>query len=219
MCGRFALFSSGESVAEAFDLDDTPIIVPHYNVAPTQTVPVVRTSPEGRELALLRWGLSPAWMKDAKIKPINAQAETAPTKPMFRSAFKKRRCLVPADGWYEWKATGGKHKQPYFFTAKDGKPLAFAGLWETWEHEGEVLDTCAILTTDANELAAPVHNRMPVILPAVAHDRWLTLGNQDVASLQDLLRPYPAEALSCRKVGTLVNNPRNDNPRCIEPAA
>jgi putative SOS response-associated peptidase YedK len=146
-------------------------------------------------------------MKDAKIHPINAQAETAATKPMFRSAFKKRRCLVPADGYYEWKKLDAKKKQPYFYGAKDGKLLAFAGLWEE--------DTFTILTTEANELAAQVHNRMPVILGPDAHDQWLDTENQDV---QDLLRPFPADLLFARKVSTYVSNAKNQGPQCVEEA-
>jgi putative SOS response-associated peptidase YedK len=218
MCGRFVLYSSGETIAEAFDLTEVPELLPHYNVAPSQPVAAVRALDSGREVVFLRWGLVPSWAKDAKTAPINAKAETAAEKPFFRLALRKRRCLIPADGYYEWQVTG-KRKQPYLFGAKDGKPLAFAGLWESWEHEGERLDTCAILTTDANELAAPVHNRMPVIIPPGAYQRWLDRDNQDVASLQDLLGPYPAAALFARRVGLLVSNPRNDDPRCIEPAA
>ena len=146
-------------------------------------------------------------------------AETAATKPFFRGAMKKRRCLVPADGWYEWQPTGGKKKQPYFFGPRDCKPIAFAGLWESWEHEGELLDTCAILTTDANEVAAPVHNLIPVILPAEAIDAWLDPANQDVATVQSLLLTYPAYRMRSYPVSTWVNNPRHDDPRCIEPAA
>jgi putative SOS response-associated peptidase YedK len=216
MCGRFTLYSSGESVAEAFDLSTMLDLQPRYNVEPAQQVAVVRATPEGQQLAWLKWGLLPAWVKDKKLAPINAMAETAATKPFFRSAMKKRRCLVPADGWFEWQQLDAKRKQPYYFGSRDGKPLAFAGLWETWEHEGEALDTFAILTTDANEIASPVHNRMPVILPASAYDRWLDPANQDTASLQDLLRPYPAEVLFARQVSTLVNKLQNDDPRCIE---
>jgi putative SOS response-associated peptidase YedK len=218
MCGRFALYSSGETLADAFDRSSVPELQPRYNVAPSQPVAVVRATPEGRELALLKWGLVPSWTRDKKLAPINAMAETAAEKPFFRSAMQKRRCLVPADGWYEWQPTGGKKKQPYFFWAKDGRPLAFAGLWESWEHEGELLDNCAILTTDANEVAAPAHNRMPVLIPPDSYARWLEMANQDVASLQDLLRPYPTETPFARPVSTLVNNPRNDDSQCIQGA-
>jgi putative SOS response-associated peptidase YedK len=215
MCGRFALYSSGETIAAAFDLSEVPELLPHYNIAPSQPVAVIRTSPNGRELALLKWGLVPAWAKDKKLAPINAKAETAADKPMFRTAFRQRRCLIPADGYYEWQARGTK-KQPYFFGPKDGLPFAFAGLWESREGDGEKLETCALLTTQANELAAEVHDRMPVILPPAAYGRWLDPDNQDVAALQALLRPYSAQGWFARPVSTLVNNPRNDDPRCIQ---
>jgi putative SOS response-associated peptidase YedK len=202
------LYSSAEQVAEEFDLADTPIIVPHYNAAPTQTLPVVRATTDGRELALLKWGLVPSWAEGKKMPaPINAMAETAATKPYFRGAFKKRRCLVPADGYYEWLKLDAKHKQPFFYGAKDGKPLALAGLWE-----GE---TFTILTTEANELAARVHNRMPVIVPHVVYGVWLDPAYQDV---HDLLRPYPADLLFARKVSTYVSNAKHQGPECIEEA-
>jgi putative SOS response-associated peptidase YedK len=179
MCGRFTLYSSGDEIARAFAVGVTEL-VPRYNIAPTQSVAVVRARAGGRELAWLRWGLVPSWAKDAKIAPINAKAETAAERPFFRVALRQRRCLVPADGWYEWQGQG-KHKQPYFFAPTDGKPLAFAGLWETWGRAGEALATCAILTTAANELTAPVHDRMPVILPAEAYTAWLDPANQTLA--------------------------------------
>jgi putative SOS response-associated peptidase YedK len=159
--------------------------------------------------------LVPAWAKDKKLAPINAKAETAADQPMFRAAFRQRRCLIPADGYYEWQARGAK-KQPYFFGPRDGLPFAFAGLWESRQGDGEKLETCALLTTEANELAADVHDRMPVILPPAAYGRWLDPGNQDVASLQELLRPYPARGWFARPVSTLVNNPRHDDPRCVQ---
>jgi putative SOS response-associated peptidase YedK len=179
MRGRFALYSSGEQIAEVFDLDEVPDVRPHYNVAPTQTVPVIKA---GRELALLKWGLVPLWA-EGMVAPINAQAETAATKPYFRSAFKKRRCLMPADGWYEWEKLSAKQKQPYFYGPKDGNVLAFAGLWESCERNGGLLETFTILTTTANELAAEVHNRMQVILGLDAYDQWLDPENQDVGAL------------------------------------
>jgi putative SOS response-associated peptidase YedK len=197
-----------------------PELLPaRYIVAPTQQVAAVRKGESGREFAWLRWGLIPPWAKDKKLAPINAMAETAATKPMFRSAFKKRRCLVPADGYYEWKATGGETKQPYLFTPADGKPFAFAGLWEAAELDGEQIESCAILTTDANELAAQVHKRMPVILPAEAYEAWLDPANQDTAAVQSLLLPYPADRMRSFPVSTWVNNLRHDDPRCVEPAA
>jgi putative SOS response-associated peptidase YedK len=217
VCGRFTQTSSPKVIAEIFHVLCVPELLPaRYNVAPSQAVAVVRAIEGSRELAFLKWGLVPSWAKDKKLAPINAMAETAATKPMFRSAFKRRRCLIPADGWYDWQATGGTHKRPYFFSPKDGKPLALAGLWELWEYEGESLETCAILATDANEVAAPVNNRMPVILPADAYTDCLDPANQDAASLQDLLRSYPGDLLFARRVSTYVNNVKNQGPQCIQ---
>jgi putative SOS response-associated peptidase YedK len=213
MCGRFTLSSSPAVIADIFHALNVPELLPaRYNIAPSQEIAAFRTGPEGRQFAFLKWGLQPGWMKDAKIKPINAQSETAATKPMFRSAFKKRRCLVPSDGWYEWQPTGGKKKQPYFFGPKDGKPLAFAGLWEAYEEEGELVETCAILTTAANELVSQVHNRMPVILAPGDFDEWLDPASPDV---QELLLPFPADALFARMVSTFVNKVQNQGPECI----
>jgi putative SOS response-associated peptidase YedK len=212
MCGRFTLFAPAAEVADAFAVA-VPELFPRYNIAPSQPVAVVRAAPGGRELVVCQWGLVPSWSKDGKGF-INARAETAHDKPAFRGAFARRRCLVPADGWYEWKAEG-KRKQPYFFGPADGRPLAFAGLWEAGR-AGGALDTCAILTTCASELAAPVHDRMPVILPPEAYAAWLDHGNGDAVSLRGWLRPFPAGALFIRRVGTLVNSPRNDDARCLQ---
>jgi putative SOS response-associated peptidase YedK len=220
MCGRFTLSSSPAKIAEIFHAAGVPELLPkRYNIAPTQGIAAVRQGESGREFAWLRWGLIAPWAKDLKITPINAQAETAASKPMFRSAFKKRRCLIPADGYFEWKATGGKTKQPYLFIPKDGKPFALAGLWESAEPEGEKIESCTILTTDANELAARVHKRMPLILPPEAYAEWLDPANQDPASVQGLLLPYLADRMRSYPVSTWVNNPRHDDARCVQPAA
>jgi putative SOS response-associated peptidase YedK len=212
MCGRFVLFSSRETVAESFGLADVSELFPRYNIAPSQTVAAVRAN---RQFAFLKWGLSPGWMKASRIKPVNAMAETAATKPMFRSAFKKRRCIIPADGWYEWKKLSAKEKQPFLYGPRDGNLLAFAGLWETYEDGGDLVETCAILTTAAKELVAEVHNRMPVILAPGDYDAWLDTANQDVL---DLLQPYPADALFARPISTFVNKVQNQGPGCIEEA-
>jgi putative SOS response-associated peptidase YedK len=160
-----------------------------------------------------------SWAKDAKVAPINARAETAADKPMFRAALRKRRCLVPASGFYEWLAVAGaKRKQPYCFRAADERPWAFAGLWERWEGPEGPVESCAILTTGANELVRPVHDRMPVILPEGHWPAWLDVGLQDSAALVPMLRPFPADAMRAYPVGPLVSNPRNDGPGCLEPA-
>jgi putative SOS response-associated peptidase YedK len=217
MCGRFLLFSDASSLASHFDLTSLPELLPRYNIAPTQPVLAVRAAGSGREAALLRWGMVAPWAKDTRQAPINARAETAADKPTFRHALRKRRCLVPASGFYEWAAVGGR-KQPYCFRPWDERPWAFAGLWERWEGEGTPVESCAILTTEANELVRPVHDRMPVILPERHWAAWLDPQVQDAGALVPLLRPFPSDAMRAYPVGPLVNNPRNDGPACLEPA-
>ncbi|OLD95704.1 MAG: hypothetical protein AUI36_46070 [Cyanobacteria bacterium 13_1_40CM_2_61_4] len=182
---------------------------------------VVRLLPDDtdRKLAMLRWGLLPAWVKEpTKVQqPINAKAETAAEKPMFRDAFKRRRCLVPADGFYEWKQEGGR-KQPVYIHMKDGEPFAIAGLWEQWEgQDGEVIESCTLLTTEPNDRLAPIHNRMPVILDPKDYAQWLDPDLQDVSRLKTLLHPYTSEQMTYYPVNLRVNNPRNDDVLCIEP--
>ena len=208
------------------DLIGTPLnLRPRYNVAPGQDVAVVRAAESGRCLAMLRWGLIPAWAKDPKIawKLINARSETAAEKPSFRAAFRHRRCLIPADGFYEWQREG-KTRQPWLFGLRDGTPFAFAGLWEQWRipeaaahtgplaerRPGDAAKTCTILTTAANDTVAPVHGRMPVILPPETWDAWL-------AGEEVPLAPYPADAMTAHPVSTLVNRAANEDPRCVEP--
>jgi putative SOS response-associated peptidase YedK len=166
-----------------------------------------------------RWGLIPSWAKDLTIgnQLINAQAETASIKPAFRAAFKKRRCLILADGFFEWKKEN-RHKQPFHIRLRDGRPFAFAGLWEHWEGtEGKAIESCTILTATPNELLRSLHHRMAVILPSSEYDRWLDPSMQQPDALQPLLRPYPSEEMTAYPVSTVVNNPRNDAPSCIEP--
>jgi len=221
MCGRFTLRSSPQAVAEAFCLSETPALLPpHFNIAPGQPVAVVRLKPqaEGRELAYLRWGLIPAWADDPSIgdRLANARSETAATKPSFRRAFRSRRCLMVADGFYEWQRTNGR-KQPYFVGLQSNRPFGLAGLWERWEKGGEPVESCTILTTDANELMQPIHERMPVILPPEQYDLWLDPRCQDNEKLAKLLRPFPSEKMPAYRVSTLVNDPHHDVPACIEP--
>jgi len=225
MCGRFTLRASASVVAEQFGLFDFEPPRPRYNIAPTQPVAVVRHSPKSleapRELVMLRWGLTPSWATDPKIgnRLINARSETVADKPAFRAAFRRRRCLVAADGFYEWRRAGAT-KQPYFIHRADDRPFAFAGLWERWEGpDHTVLETCALITTEANELMAPIHDRMPVILSPDDYALWLDPAIEDPKRLQPLLRPCPSEALVAYPVGAHVNNPRNDDARCIAPAA
>ena len=219
MCGRYTLSSPGEAVAELLELDSTPRLAPRYNIAPTQESAVVRTRGDRRELAELRWGLVPYWAaKPAAGSPmINARSETVATKPAFRSSLRRRRCLVPANGFYEWRRTPGG-KQPYLIGMKGGAPFAFAGLWDRWvPHEGAPLESFTILTTRPNELTAKLHDRMPVILPPPRHELWLDPGETDPDRLTPLLEPYPAGAMTAFAVSPLVNKPANDLPECVQP--
>lgn len=220
MCGRFTLTTPPEMVAELFELAESPELRPRYNIAPTQPVPVVRRDQTGppRRLSLLRWGLVPGWANDPSIgsRMINARAETVAIKPAYRAAFRKRRCLVIADGFYEWsKLPGSKGKQPHYIRMRDGGPFAFAGLWERWTGpDRAVIDSCTLLTTAPNELIETLHNRMPAILGPRDYDAWLDPAAQ---RLEALLRPYPSDEMVASPVGTLVNDPANDTRACIAP--
>jgi putative SOS response-associated peptidase YedK len=223
MCGRFARRSTREVLAEWFgvDLEDIPPFATSYNVAPQSVQPVVRIGRDSgkAEFALLRWGLVPFWAKDTKIgySTINARAEEAASKPAFRDAMRKRRCLVPADAFYEWARTESKTKQPYAIALRSGEPYAFAGLWEQWRpREGEPLETFTILTTDPNELLEPIHNRMPVVLEPKDYGRWLDHTDPSRPPV-DLLRPFPAEQMIAWLVGDRVGNVRNDDAELLTP--
>ena len=221
MCGRFTLIAPGEAVADLFQLPETPVLAPRFNIAPTQPIAAVRVSSIGgpRELTHFHWGLIPRWAKDPKIgsRMINARSETAAEKPSFRAAFKYRRCLVPADGFYEWQKLNGS-KKPVRIQMDDGDLFAIAGLWEHWiSGDGSEIESCTLLTTEPNDLLAPVHNRMPVIISPDDFDLWLDPGAQHPGEVQHLLRAYPAEAMNYYPVSTHVNNPRNEDPLCIEP--
>ncbi len=221
MCGRFTLTSSPEVVADLFDLAEPPQLTPRYNIAPTQESPVVRVlKTEGRrELHLLRWGLIPQWARDPSIgnRMINARSESVAAKPAYRDAFRRQRCLVPGDGFFEWKRLG-KRKQPHYIRMRDGQPFAFAGLWARWQGQvGEQIDSYTILTTEPNDLVRPIHDRMPVILARHDYEIWLDPKMQDVEQLRPLLRPSPSDNLIADPVETLVNNPAFDDPRCIKP--
>ncbi len=215
MCGRFSLAHSADAIASTFHLDAIPTWQPRYNIAPTQPIPAIV---ENQEFKTLRWGLIPSWAKDASIgnRMINARAETLAEKPSFRDAFRRRRCLIVADGFYEWKKAEKGKKQPFYFQLESGDPFAFAGLWERWKSvDGSLFETCTIITTEANSLMASVHDRMPVILGEEGRDRWLdpTLVSDD---LQSLLRPYSATEMTFYPVGLAVNSPSNDTPDCIQ---
>jgi putative SOS response-associated peptidase YedK len=221
MCGRYSLTTPPEAMARVFrTTGPLPNLPPRYNIAPTQDSAVVRLAADGaRELALLRWGLVPSWSQgpDAKYSMINARAETVAEKPAYRAAFRSRRCLVPADGFFEWRADG-KRKQPFFIRIESREPFAFAGLWERWEKESApVIQSFTIVVTEANALMRPIHERMPVIIHAEDHGAWLD-PKTPAAQAQAMLRPFEAEAMEAYPVGTRVNSPRNDDADCIAPA-
>jgi putative SOS response-associated peptidase YedK len=218
MCGRFALIVDASVLADVFDVDPPRGLQPRFNIAPTQTIPIVRASREGsRECASVRWGLVPSWANDEKMgaRMINARSETVAEKPSFRSAVKSRRCLIPADGFYEWvRTTDGK--QPHYIHFSDGRVFAFAGLWERWtKGGGEPLDTCTIITTTPNDLIAGLHDRMPVILPPDQFAEWLEPAPLQPERLQELLVPHPADGMEAYPVSTYVNKPANDDSECV----
>jgi putative SOS response-associated peptidase YedK len=220
MCGRFTLVSPFVAVTERFHASAPPDLRPRYNIAPGQDVLCVIRDEENRIMPL-RWGLIPFWAKDPAIgnRLINARAETVAEKPSFRSAFSKRRCLVVADGFYEWRPAG-KRKIPVYIFLKSKKPFGFAGLYEAWKTpEGKELRTCTIITTEANDLVRPIHDRMPVILPERFEDRWLDPGEGSREMLLALLTPYPAGEMIAYDVAPVVNNAGHDSPDCILPAA
>ena len=221
MCGRFTLFLDPDELRQEMPWLDVPDqITPRYNIAPSQPVAVVANDGKNR-LDYFVWGLVPSWAKDPAIgnRMINARAETVTEKPSFRNAFRRRRCLILANGFYEWKQDpAGKGKIPMYIQLNSGKPFALAGLWEIWNSpDGSNLLSCTIITTQPNELMQPIHNRMPVILPASAYPTWLQPGEVDTRPLQALLAPYPAEEMVARPVSRAVNNPANDSPECITP--
>jgi putative SOS response-associated peptidase YedK len=224
MCGRYSITTPVEALVRLFHFaGPLPNFPPRYNIAPTQQVPIVRRAPANgeRDLAQVRWGLIPFWAKDTKIgySLTNARADGIDTKPSFREAFKRgRRCLILADGYYEWEKKGTP-KQPWRFTLKDGGPFAFAGLWERWEKssDGVPVESCTIITTGANALAAKLHDRMPVILVPDDYPAWLGDNSATPPELLALLKPYPVEAMRAYPVSTAVNNVKNCGPECVEP--
>ena len=219
MCGRFTLNSNLDSLQLRFGFEARDLgYQPRYNIAPTQPVLAV-VNDGGRRAEFMRWGLVPFWAKDIKIgsRMINAVGETAASKPAFRAAFKKRRCLVLADGFYEWRKEG-KEKIPTFIFLKSGEPFAMAGLWETWKNpEGELVRSCTIVTTKPNEFIAPIHNRMPVILSQETEALWLDPMTEEASTLNPLLIHSPSEDLDSYVVSDLVNSFKNSGPECIVP--
>jgi len=218
MCGRFNLTASGEEIAEAFELNEVPELAPRYNIAPTQPVAVVRleATTGRRRLSALRWGLVPEGSPETDRGHINARSETAWHKPSFRGAFARRRCLIPATGFYEWQRTGTKRRRPWLFALGSARAFALAGLWEPPARDGAPT-TCTILTTEPNDVTRPVHDRMPVILSPDDYTRWLDPRPGDAVALRSLLVPFPAGAMTARPVSSAVSNPRFDDPACLEP--
>jgi putative SOS response-associated peptidase YedK len=220
MCGRFTLSTPPDAVADLFGLVDVPDLPPRYNIAPSQPVACVRGG-RGWSLDMLRWGLVPSWAKDPKIghSLINARAETITEKPAFRSAFRQRRCLIPADGFYEWVRSGGTARA-YHVRLTDFAAFALAGLWETWiDPSGSAVETCCIITTTANDVVAPMTDRMPVVIDPGDFGRWLDPACPSATDLLPLLRPYPAGEMTAIAVGPLVNSPKKDDRACLAPAA
>ena len=209
MCGRYTLYSKPKDLAEHFQIATPQRCMSSYNVAPSNEIPVIRLTANKREFVHCHWGLIPHWAKDTKIKPINAKAETLSEKPFFRTAYKKNRCLIPVNGFYEWQGTS-KPKQPYYFKLRESDVFAFAGLWDAWELNGKTILSCTIITTEANFIMNPVHHRMPVILNHNDYNEWLTEGNKN------LLTPY-AGKMKSYPVSTAINNPNNNNSSLIHP--
>ena len=222
MCGRFTHRLTWQQVHGLYHLTDPRQaeldLKPRYNAAPTDVLPVCRLNRGGqREIAMLRWGLIPFWANDAKVgfKSINARAETVATAPAFRDAFKRHRCVVPANGFSEWKTLAGGGKQPYLIQIRDGAPFSFAGLWDRWSKGEAPIESFTIITGEPNALVADLHDRMPVILDPADYDGWLT--GSDAAALQKMLQPFPAQLMSAYPVSTKVNSVRNDTPEVVEP--
>jgi putative SOS response-associated peptidase YedK len=219
MCGRYTLTTRPRRLAEFFGLGDEPSLDPRWNVAPGTTVPVVREEAGERRLVRMKWGLVPSWASDPSIgnRLLNARCETVAGKPAFRSAYRQRRCLLPADGFYEWQAQG-RRKQPYYFRLRDGDVFALAGLWEAWRSPEGMLETCTVLTTQANDLVRPVHERMPVILAQGDLRAWLHAEEQSDGTEERLFAPFPADRMEALAVGVWVNRAGNEGPQCVQPA-
>ncbi len=210
-----------ERLVAHFRLQHAPELSARYNIAPSQPIPAIRqSSREGRELVFLHWGLIPNWAKQpsTRHRMINARAETLSERPAFRTALARRRCLIPADGYYEWMARNGR-KQPYFVHSTDEQLLALAGLWDRWQHNQQVIESCTIITTESNGPVRAIHDRMPLVLPEHAYDQWLDPSLQDPARLRPLLKPFDATQLTAYAVSPRVNSPRVDDAACATPLA
>lgn len=221
MCGRYTFTSAPEAIRQLFGYLEQPDFPPRYNIAPTQPIAIVRLAEDVRHFALVRWGLLPSWVKDPKVFSllINARGESISDKHAFKSAMKYRRCLVPADGFYEWQRDG-ERRRPFYVRAKSGSPLAFAGLWEVWTGpNGEEVETAAIVTTRANGTLSPIHDRMPVIVPPKAFDLWLNCQEVDATTAAALIAPAPDDFLEAYEISPAVNRTANDSPRLLDPVS
>jgi putative SOS response-associated peptidase YedK len=221
MCGRFSLHTPESQIREAFNLDHTePLgLKPRYNIAPSQDIPIIRDAETGHELTMARWGLVPTWSKEPKTKysTINARIESVAEKPTYRTPFKHKRCLIPADGFYEWKVVNG-HKVPHHIRMRDSSVFAFAGLWDRWESEDDSIESCTIIVMPANEVMKSIHERMPAIIAPAHYDLWLDSRISDNQEIMQYLTSAPSSQLTAYPVSTRVNSPRNNDEQCIRPA-
>lgn len=219
MCGRYTLKSRADVMAGVFGVPVPPTLPERFNIAPAQQVLAIREQPVShkREFVAFKWGLIPFWADDPEIgiRTINARSETAATKPVFRVSFRSRRCLIVADGFYEWQARDGK-KQPYYIKLKSGEPFGMGGLWDRWDKQGDARETCTILTCDANEPMRVIHDRMPVVIPPESFEIWLDPAVNDAERLSRLLRPFHSDEMTAYQVSTLVNNVKNDSPKLVD---
>ena len=220
MCGRFTLHTPESRLREVFNLENPePLgLQPRYNIAPSQQVPIIRDTESGREMVMARWGLIPQWSKEAKTKysTINARIETVAEKPAYRTPFKHRRCLIPADGFYEWKVFDGR-KVPHHIRMRDGGVFSLAGLWDHWEGEGESLESCSIIVMPANDVMKPLHERMPAIIAPAHYDLWMDPRVTDKADIMGYLNSTPSSQLVTYPISPWVNSPKHDDERCLEP--
>lgn len=221
MCGRFTLHTPEEEIRRAFHLEYGAQLGlnPRFNIAPSQDIPIVRSTDTDKELGMAKWGLIPHWSKEPKSKysTINARIETVAEKPTYRTSFKHKRCLIPADGFFEWKVVND-HKVPHYIRMRKGDVFAFAGLWDRWEGDGQILDSCSIIVMPANEVMKPLHERMPAIIAPAHYDLWLDQRITEKVEIMGLLNSAPSSGLKYYPISTRVNSPKNDDIRCLEPA-
>lgn len=221
MCGRFSLHTAESRIREAFNLEHTGLLElkPRYNIAPSQDIPVIRKTDTVREMSMARWGLVPGWSKESRSKysTINARIESVAEKPAYRTPFKRQRCLIPADGFYEWKQLDG-NKVPHHIRMRDSCVFAFAGLWDRWEASDDIIESCTIIVMPSNEVMQPIHERMPAIIAPAYYDCWLDSGVTDKQEIMQCLTSAPSSQLTAYPVSTWVNSPGNNGERCIESA-